>query len=138
MSLISHESNPSQPPLRILVVDDDDAVRGVIKRVLERLGHQVEACASASEAEARCNCSTDVAMIDLHLGDNGEDGWAVLERCKLRYPKTCFILTSGARPDLPHPAHGGPLFLRKPFSRAELVNLLETVRAKLANQTSLL
>lgn len=115
----------SSRSLRILLVDDDDAVRGVIKRILERLGHRVHACASAAEADASWSDAVQVAMIDLNLGEIGTNGLALIERAKRHYPATHFILTSGARPDLSLCGGDGLQFLKKPFSRDELIQVLK-------------
>jgi CheY-like chemotaxis protein len=116
--------------LRILLVDDDDAVRGVISRVLVRLGHEVACCSSAAEATELPHVF-DVALVDLNLGSGEGGGHELVETLRARCPKACFVLTSGARPDLVPPEEGGPLFLEKPFSRGELVELLERARRRL-------
>lgn len=116
--------------LAILVVDDDDAVRGVVVRVLRRLGHAVEACASAREAEAS-TYGYNMAMVDLNLGAGQENGYDLLERLRERKPEASYVLTSGSKPTLPGPDRGGPLFLQKPFSRGDLVELLARVSEEL-------
>ena len=121
-------------PLRILLVDDDDAVRKVIKRVLERMGHAVRACASAADAYRQCDDWVEVAMIDLNLGGGRQDGWTLLERCRSSRPAAYYVLTSGARPELPRPERGGPFFLKKPFSRPELTALLDQARLELSRK----
>lgn len=119
-------------PLRILLVDDDDAVRGVIERVLVRLGHAVRSCASSEEARAASAEPFEVAVVDLNLGHGGDDGWALLEQLRRGQPEACFVLTSGARPPLRQAESSETLFLKKPFSRGDLVDLLETARARLS------
>lgn len=118
--------DPVSKTLSILVVDDDDAVRGVVVRVLRRLGHGVESCASAEEAETS-GYAYDMAMVDLNLGAGGGNGYLLLERLRERRPGSSYVLTSGSQPDLPGPERGGPLFLQKPFSRGDLVELIATV-----------
>src|SRR5436189_2573574 len=59
---------PTRPPLRLLIVDDDDSLRQTLVRRFEREGMAITAAASAEEAltkaeQARC----DVALLDLHL-----------------------------------------------------------------------
>src|SRR4051794_14642462 len=41
---------PAAGPVRVVLVDDDDAVRNALRRVLEHRGYQVVACRSGAEA----------------------------------------------------------------------------------------
>lgn len=111
-------------PLLILLVEDDDAIRGVMERVLTKLGHTVlsfSSCSGPEEVEG----PFDAAVVDLNLGGREGDGYELILRLKARCPDAVFILMSGSRPALPSPDSGGPFFLRKPFSRGELVALLD-------------
>ncbi len=117
-------------PLEVLLVEDDDAVRGVVLRVLTRLGHRVRCCATVDEA-LDADTVFQLALVDLNLGRGG-DGLGLLETLRCQRPKACLALTSGERPNLPDPNDGGPLFLKKPFSKEDLVQLLDQAREKLA------
>lgn len=112
--------------MHILLVEDDPAVRGVVKRVLTRMGHTVTPCAGPDDVEG-CE-GFDLALVDLNLGESEGDGLRLLLRLRDRWPQAGFILTSGARPSLPRPDEGGPHFLRKPFSRHELAELIEDLQ----------
>lgn len=117
---------------RILLVDDDVDVRSVVARVLKRLGHTVVPCATAEEAEA-CEETFDVAVIDLNLGSQAGNGLNLLQRLEAKHPRVCYVLTSGSRPSLPAREAGGPLFLPKPFSRGDLVELFDAIRDELTD-----
>lgn len=69
--------------VRVLLVDDDDAVRAALTRVLRRGGAQVEEFSSGFRALARLSEMTyDVAILDLSMPDiDGEElARAILDR----------------------------------------------------------
>ncbi|HLB08093.1 MAG TPA: ATP-binding protein, partial [Gemmatimonadaceae bacterium] len=71
--------------LRILVVDDEEAVRRAVVRILERRGHMVREAAEGEAALAMLESSTsafDVIVTDMRMPGLG--GEALLERLKLR------------------------------------------------------
>jgi signal transduction histidine kinase/CheY-like chemotaxis protein len=73
----------------VLVVDDNDEVRNLLKRFLEKLGFAVETAASGDEAIARVEKLRPV-LITLDAMMPGRDGWTVLKDLKAD-PKTCEI-----------------------------------------------
>ena len=54
--------------VRVLVVDDEEEVRGVLARALERDGHVVSTAATAAEAGARL-AEAEIVVLDLGLPD---------------------------------------------------------------------
>src|SRR5688572_26995433 len=75
-----------RPPLRLLIVDDDDDLRFVLVKAFEHGGAAVTACGSAEDALARSERTRhDVALVDLHLP--GMDGIALLDRLKAMQPE---------------------------------------------------
>lgn len=66
---------------RLLVVDDDAANREIVRRRLERMGHEVEMCGDGREAIERLrNRSFDLVLLDMVMP--GLDGYGVLEELK--------------------------------------------------------
>jgi DNA-binding response OmpR family regulator len=66
---------------RILVVDDDDDIRGLLRALLERAGHQVtEAPDGLAGLRELYAASPDLVILD--VGMPGLDGWATLERIR--------------------------------------------------------
>jgi DNA-binding response OmpR family regulator len=65
------ERRPAPSPLRALVVDDEEAPRGFVTRVLQEAGFNVTACADARQAlETAGACDTfDVLVTDLMMPD---------------------------------------------------------------------
>ena len=62
---------------RVLLVDDEERLRGVIARYLRTRGHEVTEAATASQARAVLTAQEiDVLLLDIDLGM--ETGWDVL------------------------------------------------------------
>src|SRR5260370_36259492 len=61
---------PAPPPVRLLIVDDDDQLRQTLERRFRRQGMKVAAAATAADALDRAEQERfDVALLDLHLPD---------------------------------------------------------------------
>ena len=96
----TEESEPAPlPSLRLLCVDDDERVRGVLKEILSAEGHEVQACAGGEEAlEAFQDASDGGSGYDLVITDLGMphmDGRELARRIKQLSPRTPVILLSG-------------------------------------------
>jgi hypothetical protein len=71
---------------RVLLVDDDEAVRGMMSVTLERKGFEVVSAASVSEAlKVITTESFDVLITDLHM-PNPSDGFAVVTAMRHSQP----------------------------------------------------
>lgn len=127
------QAEEQKSALRILLVEDDDAVRGGMMRVLRRLGHEVQPCVGSEEAHA-APPDFDVAIVDMNLGRGRREGLEVVEQLRARSPTSCFVITSGDWTGFPPTSDHGPLQLRKPFSRKDLVSLLEEAQTYLLRQ----
>ena len=133
---------PTQPvPPRLLVVDDDPAVLGVVESFAGKLGFHVSFRNSGAEAlAALAEVRPDVVLVDLQMppGMNGID---VLRAVKLRNADCDVILMSGvATVDAAVEAvKAGALdFLGKPLDFARLRGLLASVRARIERREQLL
>jgi CheY-like chemotaxis protein len=81
---------------RILVVDDDDLVRGVLRDMLELAGHEVYEAQNGAEALARLRHSgVDLMLTDLVMPDC--DGIEVLRKVREDYPDLPVLAMSGAQ-----------------------------------------
>ena len=91
------EPDPAMPGVRsarVLLIDDDDAVRQVLRDLLMSHGHTV---VEADSGEAALACR-DVGSVDLVLTDvamPGMTGWEVATACQERFPEIPVGFVSG-------------------------------------------
>jgi DNA-binding response OmpR family regulator len=122
------------PAHRVLLVDDDGAVRAMMKEGLERKGFEVATAASVTEALRRITTDTfDVLITDLHMPDPG-DGFTVVSAMRHSQPNAVTMLVSGY-PDVQSAMAAILLeadeIVVKPF---EIARLTELVREKVVNR----
>ena len=107
---------------RILVVDDEENVRVLFSRILQKEGYQVECASSGSEAiEKLANSSFDLVVTDLKM--NGVDGLDVVRKGKTVNHTMPFILISGYGTNQTAGTaarEGADMFLMKPIEITEL------------------
>ncbi len=125
---------PSTPPTtapwhgRALVVDDQPRVATVACRLLEQTGLTVEVAHSGPSALAswEAHASFDVTIVDVTMPGMG--GAELLQELRRRAPSARVVLCSGfAVDDVEHLLDARTTFLRKPFSRAELLEAVGRV-----------
>jgi CheY-like chemotaxis protein len=116
---------PIEPPppgsgQRVLLVEDEDAVRGVLERILTAHGHQVLAASHPDDAVAIVAEGTPIDMLITDVVMPGMSGAQLASRLTGLQPGLPVIFISGytARPDELPP---GVSLLRKPFTRAALL-----------------
>jgi two-component system OmpR family response regulator len=105
------------------VCEDDDALRGVLRRALEREGLTVRATASGTEAlRAFGPEPPDVLLLDVALPDaDGRDLCQALRARGVTSP-VLFLTAKDALPDRISGFHaGGDDYVTKPFALAELL-----------------
>lgn len=116
----------------VLLVDDEDIVIGVGKRMLEILGMQVSIARNGMQAvEIIKKGDVDIKIVILDLAMPEMDGIEAMHRMKVFNPHLKILLSSGfAAKDVPHfkelqqDADG---FLKKPFQLAALQQCLEEI-----------
>ena len=80
---------------RVLLVDDDDAIREMMTATLEHEGFDVVSAANVTEAlKLIATESFDVLVTDLHM-PNPSDGFAVITAMRHIQPKALTLLVSG-------------------------------------------
>jgi CheY-like chemotaxis protein len=80
---------------RILLAEDDDAVRGMLQTALERDGFEVVAVANVREALIHiCSEHFDALLSDLHMPQAG-DGFTVVSAMRHMHPLAVNLLLSG-------------------------------------------
>lgn len=78
--------------VRTLAIDDEERIRLVLKKTLQRIGHTVVTASSGEEAlDLLRDTSFDVAVVDLNLGGY-VDGLEVLEAIRWRWPDTAVVI----------------------------------------------
>ena len=117
---------------RILVIDDDDAVRSAVRRILEPLGHEVqEADDGAAGLTLLAGKGADLVITDIFMP--GQDGIVTVRRIRKEFPDVKMIAMSGGdssgRMDLRQDAVllGAAASLRKPFEREDLMRAVAAV-----------
>jgi CheY-like chemotaxis protein len=79
---------------RVLIVDDEERVRGVIAEMLEGDGHQVSTAGSGEEAlQIMDSHEFDIVLTDLSMPKT--DGVTLAAEIKSRTPKTRVVLMTG-------------------------------------------
>jgi DNA-binding response OmpR family regulator len=107
---------------RILVIDDDADIRGLVRTLLERAGHEVaEAADGRAGLKALYASAADLVILDVNMPEL--DGWATLER--IRDVSGVPVLMLTARADELERVRGltggADDYVVKPFGRQELV-----------------
>ena len=110
---------------RVLVVDDDDAIRALLFTVLRRRGFAVDVARNGAEAMERCTrCSYAVVLLDLMMPKMS--GYEVLEALERENESTrplIIVLTAGNEPrNLNASLVAGTV--RKPFDIEMLVHTI--------------
>ena len=127
----TRDAPPGGSGLTILVVEDDDAVRAVVTRMLTRGEYQVTAAATAKDAlEIITNPAVhiDILLTDVVMPDIA--GVQLAERARAARPELPVLLMSGyTAGSLPGAtiATGELPLLRKPFDAATLLQRLHEV-----------
>ena len=126
----------SDPGLRILVIDDEPVVRGMLAEMLRTLGHDViEAADGFSGLGLLDTIAFDLVFVDLGLP--GMSGWEVVDRIKDKQPSVGCVLITGwgvqvSEDDLA--AHRVDTLLSKPFEINEVRQALAGFGAALCKE----
>jgi CheY-like chemotaxis protein/anti-sigma regulatory factor (Ser/Thr protein kinase) len=111
--------HPDDRP-RVLVVDDEAALRSLLRRALEREGFVVAEAADAAEAvRGFRSFAPAVAVLDLMLPDR--DGISLLAELRELDPGAAIIIATGRGDEERSLRGGASSFFRKPFLLPELV-----------------
>ena len=119
-------SNPREQ--RILVVDDEERIRSIVRSYLHQEGYQVDEAATGEDAVARFRERTpDLMVLDVRLP--GIDGMEVLRQ--VRRVSDVYVIMLTARTDetdkLIGLEVGADDYMTKPFSPRELVARVKAV-----------
>jgi type II secretory ATPase GspE/PulE/Tfp pilus assembly ATPase PilB-like protein/ActR/RegA family two-component response regulator len=127
----TRRSGPHGPAHKVLLVDDEDSLRKVLKDLLEREGYEVSEARDGVQALDQVDrIGPDIVVLDLNLP--GLDGYGVLSHLRSR-PATAglpvIVLTAKGDEDneVRVFALGADDFLQKPFRARALSARLEAV-----------
>ncbi len=128
---------------RILVVDDEASVRGIVAALLERSGYHTQTAESAADAlDCLGRSACDLVLSDVMMPD--VDGLSLLDSIGTEFPVTPVVMFTAV-----HDIHvatnafrrGAIDYLLKPFERGQLLSVvtrgLEHGRVKRQNHTYL-
>jgi CheY-like chemotaxis protein len=115
---------------RVLVVDDEPAVRHIVVRLLRMAGYEANEAQSGEEAlEILESTGADIVLVDLEMP--GMSGQTLFHAARSRWPELAgtLIVMSGD-PEAPGivewiALHGVPVLV-KPFGRTELLEAVES------------
>lgn len=117
---------------RILVIDDDAAIRGSVRRVLERAGYTVREASDGEAGIRQLRTDTvDLVLTDIYMP--GEDGFATMRRVRREWPTIKIITMSGGSRAGPADlnagaaAMGAARTLSKPFNNEDLIEAVRSV-----------
>jgi putative nucleotidyltransferase with HDIG domain len=129
------------PAERILIVDDEEAIREIVYSMLTMAGFRCQQAGSGSEALAILASGEDFELMLSDLMMAGMDGIALLERTKERFPDMPVVMVTAVHDisvALAAIRNGAYDYLLKPFEREQLMAIvhraLENRRLKLENR----
>ena len=127
--LTSRQEYPMAEKGRILVVDDEDALRTVLSSELEGEGYQVDSAADGDEAMIIVKKKPfDLVLLDIKMPK--VDGFEVLKFIKEKHPAVKVIMLTGFA-DLKNAIESKKLgaedFVSKPYDLVDLLTTIERV-----------
>jgi two-component system nitrogen regulation response regulator GlnG len=112
---------------RVLVADDEPAIRWLLERLLRQAGHAVTVAEDGTTALERAAGETfDVALLDVRMP--GLDGFEALSRIRAAAPETAVIVMTAhgsVRAAVEAMQRGAYDYLTKPFDNDEVLLLIE-------------
>ncbi len=122
-------ATPPGPPPRVLVIEDDDAVRAVLGRTLGSAGFEPVLARGAQEAEHLLSDSIAAMVLDFRIP--GSRGDLFFYYASSRFPllrrRTVFLTGDTSVEVEQMVAHTGCALRHKPFVNASLIGLLRSL-----------
>ena len=123
---------------RLLIVDDEAAIRSLIKRYFEKRGGLVYGAASGTKMHQILNNQpVDLVLLDVQLP--GKDGFALLDEVKQQYKVGVIMLTvqNELSDRLTGLNRGADDYIPKPFEMSELLARANAVLRRLDTEQTL-
>ena len=124
------------PGPRVLLVDDEDAVRSAVAGLLYGYASNIVQCSSVNSAVSfLAEHDSDIVICDMCMPE--VHGLELIKEIRKQKRDVAFVVMTG-KPDLPDVITALRLqaagFLQKPFTRAELLDAMDTAYRALRNQ----
>jgi len=119
------------PKLRMLIIDDDTTLLGMLRELTESLGIITSTFTDFSQVKTDANLEYDIVLTDIQMPQI--TGFEVLKRLRAgkykHYEKQPIIAMTGRRDLMPqvYTSVGFDQVLQKPFLKNELVNLIKLI-----------
>ena len=116
---------------RVLVADDEEAVRSVFAKILRMAGHEVVEAIDGAEALRVCSEEhPDLVITDLLMPE--VSGFEVIEKLRVGCPDTRIIAVAGTGSELLDRAQslGADRVLSKPFHVQEVLDVVKELLAE--------
>ncbi len=116
---------------KILVIDDEEMIRSLAERILQRDSHTVltaETSANAISLFKEHSNSTDIILVDMLLDDM--NGFDILSEIRKIAPNIPGVISSGNiynDNDLPEDLKQNIYFLQKPYKASQLSELVNSI-----------
>ncbi len=110
---------------RVLVVDDEETIRKLLKSRLDREGYDVVTASSADEAEKAFGAGAEIGVVITDLKMPGRDGFALMSALKKkREALRVIVITGHGEKEVAVTAlrNGASDYLEKPFDMDELAH----------------
>ena len=118
--------------LEILIVDDEEGIRSVLRRALEDEKHRVIEAGSGAEALERLGKSVEMVLLDYRLPDM--DGLEVLQRIKALAPGLPVVMMTGYA-SIDHAVtalrSGATHYVKKPLELTAVLRVVEELAREL-------
>jgi YesN/AraC family two-component response regulator len=125
----------TQKPLRVLIVDDQESIRELLRRQLEKIGHTVVGKASngIQAIELTGSLQPDVVLMDIEMPIM--DGLEATKIILDKYPIPVVLLTSHDDPEMVRRASqaGAGAYLLKPPNSEEIERTMIIASARFAD-----
>jgi two-component system phosphate regulon response regulator OmpR len=128
----------SEHKSHILVVDDDDRLRDLLRRYLSREGHDVTVAKDAAQSRRFMKTMTfDLIVLDVMMP--GEDGLSLLKGIRQEHDTPVIMLTARGQPSerIEGLKLGADDYLPKPFEPEELVLRIGSILKRAAPEAPL-
>ena len=118
-------------PHRILVLDDDEAFRHTVVKLLEAAGFEVLEAVTMGEVLTTLerDAPIDLLLADLRLAPGTPHGFSIARVVQMRHRSVKIVFMTGGDPEGFALAGPGDIVLHKPFRAHTLV---ETIKAALS------